>query len=230
MIKVILWDVDATLLDFKKSESLALKKTFAHFGLETCTDSITEQYSAINQRYWQRLERGELTKNQVLVGRFEEFFAVRGYDAPADRFCEMFESSLPDCVEYIGNAKAVIESLSKNYYQYAVTNGARAVQRKKLAISGIADIFDGVFISDEVGYEKPSVNFFKHVLANIPTVDSDEIIIVGDSLTSDIKGGNNIGIKTCLFNPLSLPLKDGYTVDYQIKSIEEIFDVVGFEE
>lgn len=229
MIKVILWDVDATLLDFKKSESLALKKTFAHFGLENCTDSITEQYSAINQRYWQRLEQGELTKEQVLVGRFEEFFAVRGYDAHAQSFCEMFESSLPDCVDFIGNAKTVIEALSKNYHQYAVTNGARAVQRKKLAVSGIADIFDGVFISDEVGYEKPSVDFFNHVLANIPSVDTNEILIVGDSLTSDIKGGNNMGFKTCWFNPQSLPLKDGYTVNYQIKNAEDIFDILKFE-
>ncbi|MGN0524632.1 HAD-IA family hydrolase, partial [Eubacterium sp.] len=105
----------------------------------------------------------------------------------------------------------------------------RAVQRKKLAVSGIADIFDGVFISDEVGYEKPSVNFFKHVLANIPSVDTNEILIVGDSLTSDIKGGNNMDFKTCWFNPQSLPLKDGYTVNYQIKNAEDIFDILKFE-
>lgn len=133
MIKIILWDIDATLLDFLKSESMALKKAFAYFGLGECSDSTVAEYSAINQSYWNRLETGELTKEQVLVGRFEKFLSVNGYnDVDAEKFCEFYESSLPDCVEFIGNAEETIKTLSNSYYQYAVTNGAKAVQEKSL--------------------------------------------------------------------------------------------------
>lgn len=227
MIKIILWDIDATLLDFLKSESMALKKTFLHFGLGECPDSKVAEYSAINQSYWNRLETGELTKEQVLVGRFEEFLSVNGYnDVDAEKFCEFYESSLPDCVEFIGNAEETIKTLSNSYYQYAVTNGAKAVQEKKLAVSGIDGIFNGAFISDDVGFAKPSKEFFDVVLKNIPSVNTDEIMIVGDSLTSDIKGGNNMGFKTCWFNPHHLPLKDGFKVDYQLDNLDNIFDVL----
>lgn len=227
MIKIILWDIDATLLDFLKSENMALKKAFAHFGLGECTDSTVAEYSAINQSYWNRLETGELTKEQVLVGRFEEFLNVKGFgNVDANEFCEFYESSLPDCVEFIGNAEETIKALSNSYYQYAVTNGAKNVQTKKLAVSGIDGIFNGAFISDDVGYAKPSKEFFSFVLENIPKVSDDEILIVGDSLTSDIKGGNNMGFKTCWFNPHNLPLSDGYSVDYQIDNIDSIFDVL----
>ena len=96
MIKILLWDIDATLLDFLKSESMALKKAFLHFGLGECPDSKVAEYSAINQSYWNRLETGELNKEQVLVGRFEEFLSVNGYnDVDAEKFCEYYESSLP---------------------------------------------------------------------------------------------------------------------------------------
>ncbi len=227
MIKIILWDIDATLLDFLKGESKALKKTFLHFGLGECLDSKAFEYSAINQSYWNRLETGELTKEQVLVGRFEEFLGINGYNSvDAKEFCDFFESSLPDFVEFMGNAENVIKTLSKTHYQYAVTNGAKAVQKKKLAVSGIDKILNGIFISEDVGYPKPSRDFFEVVLKNIPSVNNDEILIVGDSLTSDIKGGNNMGFKTCWFNPHHLPLKDGYKVDYQLDNLDDIFDVL----
>ena len=227
MIKIILWDIDATLLDFLKSENMALKKAFLHFGLGECSDSKVAEYSAINQSYWNRLETGELTKEQVLIGRFEEFLSVNGCnDVDAEKFCEYFEASLPDCVEFMGNAESVIKTLSKTYMQYAVTNGAKAVQEKKLAVSGIEKILNGVFISDNVGFAKPSKEFFDVVLKNIPRVNTDEIMIVGDSLTSDIKGGNNMGFKTCWFNPHHLPLKDGYKVAYRLDNLDDIFDVL----
>lgn len=230
MIKIILWDIDATLLDFLKGESRAVKKTFLHFGLGECPDSKVSEYSTINQSYWNRLETGELTKEQVLVGRFEEFLGINGYDdIDAKEFCEFFEASLCDFVEFTDNAENVIKTLSKTYKQYAVTNGAKAVQKKKLAVSGIDRILDGVFISENVGYPKPSKDYFNIVLKNIPSVNNDEILIVGDSLTSDIKGGNNMGFKTCWFNPHHLPLKDGYKVDYQIDNIDDVFDVLKSE-
>ena len=74
MITTILWDVDATLLDFLAAEKAAIKKLFQEFDLGECTDEMIRRYSKINRSYWEQLECGELTKPEVLVGRFREFF------------------------------------------------------------------------------------------------------------------------------------------------------------
>lgn len=227
MIKVILWDLDGTLMDFKISESTSLKRTFVHYGLPECDDETVAVYSKINQSYWEKLERGEVTKEQVLRCRFEDFLALQNIDIPATEFCKQYETGLADVVVYLDNSFEILERLKYDgYTQFAVTNGAMAVQRRKLKNSHFDQIFDKVFISDEVGYEKPSKSFFKAVLDSMPDVSNDEIVIVGDSLTSDIKGGNNAGIKTCWYNPYKKDLPNEYKVDYQITNLEEIFDVI----
>lgn len=227
MIKVILWDLDGTLMDFKISESTSLKRTFVHFGLPECSDETVDVYSKINQGYWEKLERGEVTKEQVLRCRFEDFLALQNIDISATEFCKEYENGLADVVVYLDDSFGLLERLKYDgYTQLAVTNGAKNVQRRKLKNSGFDKIFDDVFISDEVGFEKPSKSFFKAVLNSIPNVSTDEIIIVGDSLTSDIKGGNNAGIKTCWYNPSKKPVPKEYKVDYQITSLDEIYDIV----
>ena len=126
---------------------------------------------------------------------------------------------------FIDNSKELLLSLKDDYKQYAVTNGAYNVQTKKLEKSGFNKIFDKIFISDDVGYEKPSVEFFNYVRKNIVDVHNDEILIVGDSLTSDIKGGNNMGIKTCLYDPDNLYEnydREKYRVDYRISNLSDI--------
>lgn len=227
MIKAILWDLDGTLMDFKISEKTSLKRTFVHFGLPECDDETVEVYSKINQSYWEKLERGEVTKEQVLRCRFEDFLALQNIDISATEFCKEYETGLADVVVYLDDSFEILERLKHDgYIQLAVTNGAKNVQRRKLKNSHFDQIFDEVFISDEVGFEKPSVKFFDAVKKSIPNLSNDEIIIVGDSLTSDIKGGNNAGIKTCWYNPSKKELMQEYSIDYQIAKLDEIFDIL----
>lgn len=228
MIKVILWDIDGTLLNFKLSERNSLEKTFEHFSLGKCDDETARLYSDINRSCWEMLERGELTKEQTLIVRFEKFFEKKNITgiSPSE-FCAVFENGLADTVEFIDNAYDVVSSLKGKYKQYAVTNGALAVQTKKLETSGLNELLDDCFISDEVGYEKPSVNFFDYVGAHIAEAKPSEILIVGDSLTSDIKGGNNMGVKTCLFSRTVPDYdKNEYKIDYVISSLDEIYSVL----
>lgn len=227
MFKVLLWDIDGTVLDFKAAESFGMKAAFEELGLPECTDELIAIYSSINQKYWERLERGEITKNQVLIGRFEEFLASEGIDVSPELMCTTYESHLSDNIVPIDNSLELLRELAPFYKQYAVTNGAYVVQRNKLDKAGISAILDGDFISDEVGYEKPSIYYFNHVLDNIERVDLDEILIIGDSLTSDILGGNNAGIKTCWYNPKHNAVNKDVSIDYEIDDLNKIKDILG---
>ena len=223
MIRTILWDVDGTLLDFLAAESAAVKACFRRFGLGECSDEMVARYSRLNVSYWERLETGELTKSQVLRGRFEDFFAAEGiaFDR-IDEFNAAYQLSLGDTICYIDDSYELVASLRGRVKQYAVTNGTVTAQEKKLARSGLGALFDGVFISSRVGFEKPSSEYFERVFAAIGPVVKRETMIVGDSLTSDIRGGNNAGIVTCWYNPHGKVNDRGVRVDYEIRDLHEV--------
>ena len=194
MIKVILWDVDGTLLDFKKAEYAAIKKCFEIFHLGECTDEMIQRYSVINRRYWEKLERKEITKPEVLVNRFIEFFETENIQTDcAVEFNKEYQKWLGETICFCDNSYELLQTLKGRVKQYAVTNGTKAAQDRKLSKSGLIDIFDGVFISEVVGCEKPGIEFFEYVWEKIGDYKKDEIMIVGDSLTSDIQGGHNAG-------------------------------------
>lgn len=227
MIKTILWDVDGTLLDFLAAEKAAIRACFAQFGLGDCPEERIARYSAINQRYWRRLENGEITKPQVLVGRFEEFFAQEGIDpALAVPFNEAYQVKLGDTVCFMDRSDALIARLRGRVRQYAVTNGTRVAQERKLEKSGLGKLFDGVFISELVGAEKPSPAFFDCVFDHIGPVDRSEVLIVGDSLTSDMRGGLQAGIPCCWYNPRNLPRPQGMELDYIIHNLNQVEDIL----
>ena len=226
-IRVILWDIDGTLLDFHKAESAAIRTLFERFQLGVCTDEMLADYSAINKVYWQRLERGEMTKPEILVSRFREFFGKYGLnvDCAAD-FNDAYQLALGDTVCFFPGALETVTALKGKVLQCATTNGTAIAQHKKLAASGLDQLLDEIFISDEVGFEKPSTDFFDAVWAKIGKFDPNEVMIVGDSLTSDIRGGNNAGIRTCWFNPAGAPLPQDLRIDYDVRSISEVLEIL----
>ena len=223
MIRTILWDVDNTLLDFEAAQRAAIRTLFAKFRLGACTDEMLTRYNELNNLYWGRLERNEIKKPQVLIGRFEQFFREYGIDpAVAVPFNDRYQLTLGDTIVHRDDCLRLIDDLKGKVKQYVVSNGTVIAQTKKLDRSGIGKRMDGVFLSEQLGAEKPNAAFFEKVFDAIRPADLNEVMIVGDSLTSDITGGMNAGILTCWYNPENKPVPDGYRIDYVIKSLNDL--------
>ena len=227
MIDVILWDIDGTLLDFRAAEREAIRRCFALFGLGLCTDDMAERYSAVNLRWWERLERGEVDKKRLLTGRFEEFFAAEGIDCGrvAD-FNAEYQVRLGDTICYNDESDRLIARLRGRVRQYAVTNGTAVAQKRKLERSGLGALFDGVFISDEVGAEKPDGAFFSYVLSRVGPWEPSRTMIVGDSLTSDMRGGRGAGLVCCWYNPKGLPVPAEPRPDWVIRDLRQVESLI----
>ena len=227
MITTVLWDVDGTLLNFEAAQRAAIKALFSEFGLGVCTDETLDRYNTINNSFWERLERNELTKPQVLLGRFEQFFGEYGVDVSiVPEFNERYQTKLGDTIVYCDDSLNIVKSLKGTVKQYVVSNGTVVAQTKKLARSNLGELMDGVFLSEQLGVEKPNAGFFEQVFAAIRPADLREVLIVGDSLTSDMQGGINAGIRTCWYNPRQKPLPAQYRIDYSICDLHELPDLL----
>lgn len=226
-ITTILWDVDNTLLDFDYSMRNSLKQCFRTVGI-TESDVMIDRYAEINDMYWKRLERGEISKEKLLVGRFQDLLAEFHLNhIDYLKFKEEFQTNLGTIFSYLDDSLNICKTLQTQYKQYVVTNGVARTQQSKLALSGIKDVMNGLFISDEIGYNKPDKRFFEYCLEHIEEKNRENILIVGDSLTSDIKGGNNVGIRTCWYNPQGKEPEEEYSVDYMIRNLHDIYEVLG---
>ncbi len=228
MINTVLWDVDGTLLDFDAAERAAIRSMFAAFGLGECTDAMLARYSAINTAFWRRLERGEISKARVLTGRFERFFGEYGIRTDVvPEFNAAYQLALGDTIVYRDDSLNIVKALRGRVRQYVVSNGTVAAQTKKLERSKLGEQMDGVFLSEEVGAEKPDVRFFERVFSVIRPDDLSTVMIIGDSLTSDIRGGMNAGIATCWYHPGPVRVPEGYRVDHVISDLHELLSLLG---
>lgn len=221
--KYLLWDIDGTILNFLAAERNAIKALFIRFRLGECTDEMVDIYSAINVQYWQALERGEIQKKQMLVERFREFFVSIKVDPQvAETFNEAYQIALGDTIVFNDNAPELLEELKQKYVLIAVTNGTKTAQSNKLDRSGLCRLFDYVFISEDVGAEKPDKAFFDYVFEHAGIRDKSEAVIIGDSITSDIQGGVRSGIDTCWYNPHHDDNRLNMPVTYEIESLPEV--------
>ena len=226
MIKVVLFDIDNTILSFDAQEESSLKKSFKHFSLGEISSSMIEEYDLINNKYWEKYERGEIKKDKVLIERFKEFFSNHNITCNPVEFNKYYEDHLADTIVFNDDAFELLKYLKAKVKIYAVTNGSVDVQTKKLNKSKLVKVFDEVFISDVMKVQKPNVRFFNYLYKRIEKVEKNEILIVGDSLSSDMLLGINAGIKTCWYNPKNKNNSLHLKLDYQITSLMQVIDIV----
>ena len=215
MIRFVLMDLDDTILDFHRAEAAAVSKTLLRLGVEP-TEQIVQRYSEVNAAHWRMLERGEITRQQVLTGRFRQLFSEIGADCDPEQTQQIYEAYLSQGHYFIPGAEQLLKDLSGKYLLYLVSNGNAAVQEGRLKSSGIEPYFEEIFISELIGADKPSKAYFDRCFARIPDFDPNHAILIGDSPTSDILGGINAGVKTCWFNPNHRPPHPEIQADYEI--------------
>lgn len=223
MIDTILFDLDNTLLDFNMAEKVALAGALSQLGIEP-TEAITQRYSVINLAQWKLLEQGKLTRNEVKLRRFKLLFDELGVNYVPEEAAKLYESLLGVGHYFVDGAEELVQDLSQKYDLYLVTNGSVSIQNGRLKSAGIVKYFKGIFVSEEIGFNKPSKEYFEICFERMQKVNRENVIIIGDSMTSDIQGGINAGIRTVWFNP-------SYEEnDTQIKSDYEIHKLVEFKE
>ena len=223
----ILWDVDGTLLDFLYSQRIAITKCFKSIGRNITEEQIV-RYSQINDEYWKKLELGQVTKEQLLTGRFSTLFeeyGIEGVDVEA--FRQEYQLHLGSVFSFIDDSLTIVKALQTKVNQYVITNGVTSTQMSKLKLSGLAEAMDGLFISEQIGVPKPQKGFFDYCLEQIEEKDKSKILIVGDSLSSDIKGGCLSGIPTCWYRPEGTKNTTEFVPNYEISDLHMIYDILG---
>lgn len=220
MIEFLLLDLDDTILDFHKAERIALSKTIRDFGVEP-SETVLSRYHHINKWHWEQLELGLMTRDQVLVGRFAQLFEELGMEVDAAACMKQYEHNLSIGHYFLPGAEEAVKRLHDRYRLFLVSNGTATVQHSRLTSAGLYPCFEQVFISQEIGYNKPDKAYFDRCFERIPGFAPEKTLMVGDSLTSDIKGGINAGLKTVWVNPAH---KDCGTIhpNYQIEGIHQL--------
>lgn len=221
MVEFLFLDLDDTIFDFQKAEHIALSRTLRFFGLEP-TDEVLERYSVINRAHWEKLERKELTREEVLVGRFATLFQEKNIQAEPVAVARKYEDFLSQGHYFLPGAEDALKRLAKKYKLYLASNGTAKVQAGRLESSGIGKYFSEIFISQEIGADKPDKAYFDRCGEKIPGYDPKRAMIVGDSLTSDIQGGINAGMTTVWVNPLHKVHPSHIVPDYEIESLSQL--------
>ena len=225
MIEFLLLDLDDTILDFHKAERIAISKTIREFGVEPM-DEVLARYHVINKWHWEQLEQGKLTRAEVLENRFGVLFDELGVKADKAVCARAYEKNLSIGHYFLPGAEEAVERLSKKYRLFLVSNGTASVQKGRMTSANLYRFFEIVFVSQEVGYNKPAKEYFDICFSRISGFDPQKAIIVGDSLSSDIKGGINAGIRTCWVNPSHAPGREDIIPDYEIEGIHQLEELL----
>lgn len=221
MIECLFLDLDDTILDFHRAERNALRKTLTQLGVEP-TQTVLERYHVLNQIHWQMLERGELTREQVVVRRFEALFQELGVEVDAQECAQIYEGLLGEGHYFLPGAEEALEQLHGKYRLFLASNGTASVQASRIKSAGIARFFEDIFVSQDMGANKPALAYYTRCFARIPDFHVHQAMMIGDSLTSDMQGGVNAGMVTCWVNPSGLPRNPAIPVDYEISSLTQL--------
>jgi YjjG family noncanonical pyrimidine nucleotidase len=222
----LLVDADGTLFDYDKAESTSLELTFKEFGFGY-EPSHADTYRRINSAIWDLFEQGEISQERLRSKRFELLFEALQIEGDAEAFSTRYLRNLAEGSELMEGAEEVVTALHGRVGMMIITNGLADVQRPRFARSAIGDCFADLVISEEVGAAKPHNRIFDIAFEKMQFPKQDEVLIIGDSLSSDIEGGNNYGIDTCWFNPQREPGNEEVEPTYEITALGELLGLVG---
>jgi len=221
MFEILLIDLDDTILDFKKQEYVAIRKTLSDAGLEP-TEAVCARYSAINDWHWKQLEKGTITRDEVLYGRFRVLFEEMGISADPVKTSRAYMENLGNGHYFLPGAKEAVRTLGQKYRVFLASNGTSVVQKRRIQSAGLERMVEGIFVSQDAGVNKPGKGFFDYCFAHIPDFDIQKVLMVGDSLSSDILGGQNAGIPTCWVAPKDKTCTLEKAPTYHIESITQL--------
>lgn len=221
MIKAVLIDIDNTLLDFDKCAKASIKYACNVHGI-VYEERIFDAFSVINDNFWKMIERGELTKPELHRIRWSTIFKHVGIDSDGPSFENTFRYAVTQSAETVDGAEDLLEYLSKKYTVCVASNAAHSQQAQRLEKAGLSKYIDKFFVSWDIGFDKPDKRFYQACLDGLDGIDKSQVIMIGDSLTADIQGGINIGIKTCWFNKFNTTTPKDVSFDYTVSRLEEI--------
>lgn len=218
----LLFDLDDTLMDFGKAEDNAITLFYEKYGIPA-TQANKQLYSQINQSKWKALEKGEITRKQLFYERFSELFDAFGIETDVIEANDVYLSFMAQSGFVFEGAEEICRELKKQYRMYIITNGAKKAQQGRLSGISLTECFDRIFISEEIGHNKPHKAFFDYVFENIAEKDKSRCLVIGDSLSSDIAGAVNYGIDCCWINRGEEKESDA---TYTISSLDELFGIL----
>lgn len=220
----LLFDVDQTLLDFKACERSALQESFAYFNLDQRHD-VYDYYQQYNKALWQDFENGKIKREMIFEIRFDNVFKHFKIDLDGKVFERYYRSRLSANHQLMPYAIEVLQYLSQRYDIYLVSNGLIQTQKQRIKDSTIQQYVKGVFISEEIGYKKPSLEYFDYVFKHIPSFQKDEALMIGDSLNADMIGGKQAGLDVCFMNEANIK-QDKVKVDYEVNDLRQLIAIL----
>ncbi|WP_232698777.1 YjjG family noncanonical pyrimidine nucleotidase [Brevibacillus daliensis] len=224
--QTLLFDVDDTLLDFSAAENLALRLLFEDQKIPLSTE-LEAHYKKINQGLWKSFEEGNLDRDEVVNTRFSILFKEYGHEVDGILLEKKYRSYLEEGHQLVNGAFELITALQNKYDLYIVTNGVSKTQDKRLRDSKLHPLFKDIFVSEDTGYQKPMKEYFDYIFARIPNFSAEQGLIIGDSLSADITGGQLAGLDTCWVNPDMKPNDTDIVPTYQIQRLDELYRILG---
>lgn len=222
---ILLFDADNTLFNFDAGNRRAFSEVCRICHLPD-TDELFHAYEAVNAEMWSAFDRGECTKDFLVVERFRLFLERAGLQADPVQCNKIHLSTLATNTVLLPHALEVCRTLAQTHSLYIVTNAVAAVQKARLAASDLRPYITDAFISEDAGASKPSVAYFDYVFSRIPGITRENCLLIGDSPFSDLQGANNYGIPCCWYNPRGLARPDGIRIDYEIRDLPELLPIV----
>lgn len=225
--KHLLFDLDNTLFDFNLAQDTAVRKVFKKYNVVD-EEEYVKEYKIINKFLWEKLDKKEISREYLVNNRFKLVFERFGLDIDGKVIAKEYEVALGEQAQTFAGVEKVLKTLKdKGYFIYAATNGLTTIQNLRLNNSSIKKYFDDIFISEEIGVQKPDTKFFSFIQQKLNT-NRDQLLMIGDTLYADIKGASDYGIDSVWANYSKKDIPDQYTPQYVIYKIEELLDILWY--